>query len=147
MKVFIGLIFCSWTLSFVCPFYISLLCVAWHTTCVGIFWLKRKAVLLYKLPDIFCPSRPWGIVFFLEFSLLLSRLTNQHSVCEDVGSIPGFTPWVKNLMLPQLWCRLVAAALIHPLAWELPYAADVTLKRKKKINICYQHPLIAAWTD
>ena len=26
----------------------------------------------------------------------------------------------------------VAAALIQPLAWEVPYAADVALKRKKK---------------
>ena len=31
-----------------------------------------------------------------------------------------------------LWCRLAAAALIQPLAWELPYAAGVALKRKKK---------------
>ena len=31
-----------------------------------------------------------------------------------------------------LWLRLAAVALIQPLAWELPYAADVALKRKKK---------------
>ena len=31
-----------------------------------------------------------------------------------------------------LWCRLVAAALIQPLAWKLPYAAGTALKRKKK---------------
>ena len=30
-----------------------------------------------------------------------------------------------------LWRRLAAAALIGPLAWELPYAAGATLKRKK----------------
>ena len=30
-----------------------------------------------------------------------------------------------------LWCRLAAAALIQLLAWELPYAAGVALKRKK----------------
>ena len=31
-----------------------------------------------------------------------------------------------------LWCRLEAVSSIQPLAWELPYAAGVTLKKKKK---------------
>ena len=33
-----------------------------------------------------------------------------------------------------LWlcCRLAAAALIQPLAWEPPYAEDAALKKKKK---------------
>ena len=31
-----------------------------------------------------------------------------------------------------LWCRLAAAALIQPLAGELPYATGAVLKRKKK---------------
>ena len=35
-----------------------------------------------------------------------------------------------------LWCRLAAAPLIWSLAWELPYAIHVTLKKKKV------HPLI-----
>ena len=30
------------------------------------------------------------------------------------------------------WCRLSAAAQIRPLAWQLPYAAGVALKEKKK---------------
>ena len=34
--------------------------------------------------------------------------------------------------LPWLWCRSAAAALIQPLAWELPYAMGAALKRKKK---------------
>ena len=34
-------------------------------------------------------------------------------------------------MLPWLWRRLVAAALIQPLAWELPYAVGAALKRPK----------------
>ena len=34
-------------------------------------------------------------------------------------------------MLRWLWRRLVAAALIQPLAWEAPYAVGVTLKRQK----------------
>ena len=31
-----------------------------------------------------------------------------------------------------LWCRPAAAALIPPLAWELPYALGVALKKQKK---------------
>ena len=30
-----------------------------------------------------------------------------------------------------LWCGPAAVALIRPLAWELPYAVDVTLKKQK----------------
>ena len=33
-----------------------------------------------------------------------------------------------------LWCRLPAATLIQPLAWEHPCAAGVALQRKKKIQ-------------
>ena len=35
-----------------------------------------------------------------------------------------------------LWCRLAAADLIRPLAWELPCAADLALQRKKKFSTC-----------
>ena len=35
-----------------------------------------------------------------------------------------------SLALLWLWCRLAAAALIQPLAWELPYAMSAALKRK-----------------
>jgi len=31
-----------------------------------------------------------------------------------------------------LWCRLVAAALMPPLAWELSYALGVALKRQQQ---------------
>ena len=31
-----------------------------------------------------------------------------------------------------LWCRLVAIALIGPLAWEPPYATGAALKRQIK---------------
>jgi len=34
--------------------------------------------------------------------------------------------------LQWLWCRQAATAPIQPLAWELPYAAGVTLKKKKE---------------
>ena len=35
-------------------------------------------------------------------------------------------------MLACLWCRLVATALIQPLALEPPYAMGVALKKPKK---------------
>ena len=35
-----------------------------------------------------------------------------------------------DLVLLWLWCRLAAAAVIPLLAWEIPYAAGVALKRK-----------------
>ena len=37
-----------------------------------------------------------------------------------------------DLALLWLWCRLVAVALIRPLAWKRPYAAGAALKSKKK---------------
>ena len=51
----------------------------------------------------------------------------------DVGHRRG-----SDLVLLWLWCRLAAAALIQPLAWEPPYAVGAALKRqktkKKKMN-------------
>jgi len=38
-----------------------------------------------------------------------------------------------DMALLWLWCRLAAAALIQPLAWEPPYAAGVALKKKKAV--------------
>ena len=72
--------------------------------------------------------------------------TSTHEVAGS-GSIPGLTQWVKDyvatnycvghrcsldLALLWLWHGPAAAALIQPLAWELPYATGVALKRKKK---------------
>ena len=37
----------------------------------------------------------------------------------------------SDLVLLWLWYRLAAAALIQPLAWELPYAMGMALKKKK----------------
>ena len=35
-------------------------------------------------------------------------------------------------VLLWLWCRLVATALIRPLAWEPPYAAGAALEKAKR---------------
>ena len=37
----------------------------------------------------------------------------------------------SDLVLLWLWCRPAATALIQPLAWELPYAMGVALKKKE----------------
>ena len=37
-----------------------------------------------------------------------------------------------DLALLWLWCRPSAVALIHPLAWERPYATGAALKSKTK---------------
>ena len=66
-----------------------------------------------------------------------------------MGSTPGLTQWVRDLrsgvavsfrvghrhgsdpVLLWLWHRPAAAALIEPLAQELPYAADAAIKKQK----------------
>ena len=45
-------------------------------------------------------------------------------MCYGAGHRPSLDP-----VLLWLWHRLAAVALIQPLAWELPYATGVTLKK------------------
>ena len=50
-----------------------------------------------------------------------------------VGRRHGLEP-----ALLWLWYRLAAVALIHPLAWGLPYVTGAALKSKKKKKVLYQ---------
>ena len=75
---------------------------------------------------------------------MAQRVKNLTSIYEDASLIPGLAHWVKDLVLPRavvlgyrcgsdptllwLWRRLAAAALIRPLAWELPYTLAAALK-------------------
>ena len=67
-----------------------------------------------------------------------SGVLSQTNIHEDVSLILGLTLWAKDLALPWcgsdpallwLWYRLAAIALIRPLAWELPYAMRMALKK------------------
>ena len=43
---------------------------------------------------------------------------------------------ISDLVLLWLWYRLAAAALIRPLAWELPYPMGAALKIQKHTVLC-----------
>ena len=71
---------------------------------------------------------------------------NSTSIHENAGLIPGSAQWFKgsgdtmscgvghrsSLNLERLWRRPVAAAFIHLLPQEPPYAEGAALKKKKK---------------
>ena len=60
------------------------------------------------------------------------EVTNSTGIHEDVGSIPGLTQQIKDLVLLWLWGKPAAVAPIQPLAWELPYAASAALQTKNQ---------------
>ena len=91
--------------------------------------------------------------------------TNQNSIREEAGSIPGPLQWVKDsallravvwvrrcgsdLALLWLWCTPAAIALIWPLAWEFPYAPHMPppqKKERKKIEFWFQRNRLALFS-
>ena len=58
-----------------------------------------------------------------------SAVMNTTAIHEDAGLIHVPAWWFKELALLWLWLRL--AALIWPLAWELPYTLGWSPKNKK----------------
>ena len=80
-------------------------------TCVRCEHLGRKVTRAWRLR---CSQN----------SLMLSCLIG--------APAPVCSPDAALICCVWLWWGLAAAALIRPLAWELPYAAGVTLKRPKK---------------
>ena len=89
---------------------------------------------------------------------MAQQVKNPASIHGDVGLVPGLAQCVKganvvasfsvghrhslDVVLLWLWYRPAAVALIQPLAWELPYAKGVALKkkrRKKYVFVCHEN--------
>ena len=51
---------------------------------------------------------------------------------EDAGLFPALVQRIKDPTLPQAVVWVTAAALIRSLAWELPYATCVAIKKGEK---------------
>ena len=67
---------------------------------------------------------------------------NPASTHKDSGLIPGLDQWVGDPALLWLQCRPAAAAPTRPLAWELPYAVGVALKKKERKKKGKKHPFL-----
>ena len=93
-----------------------------------------------KLSEAVCTQ------FLLLFSGLRIQLVSMRMWIWSLASFSGLrmqcccklqhSRCSSDLALLWLWCRPAAAALIQPLAQELPYATGAALVKKKKNVIC-----------
>ena len=114
-----------------CP---SALCL--HASCVQSWVYEQKSVYACEIFLVF-----FKFTFIRknlgQFPLWLSRLRICVSMRMQVQSlaplgglrIQDCCKLQRRLQMLCLWCRPTAAALIQPLAWELPYVAGVALKK------------------
>ena len=66
----------------------------------------------------------------LGVPIVAQQVMNPTSVHEDVSSIPSLAQGVKDQLCCEMWYR-PSAALIQPLAWELPHVPWSKKKNKK----------------
>ena len=108
-------------------------------------WNSLSLILSLECPSSVCLQITRS---FSQSSNCGSVVMNPTRICEDSGSIPGLAQWPCSVgkgsgiaMSCSIGCRQgldpellwpAAAAPSWPLAWELPYAAGVDLKWKKK---------------
>ena len=52
-------------------------------------------------------------------------------VAAEVCLIPGQIQWVKGSSIASAVAQFTDVAQIHPLAWELPYAASAAITKSK----------------
>ena len=75
--------------------------------------------------------------------MVTNPLVSMRMQVQSLASLSGLRIWhscdarcrhATDPALLWLWFRPVAAALIRPLAWELPHAVPGALKKNKSIN-------------
>ena len=117
----------------------------WCTSQVNFIVLPRMAHTLKLIREF--PSRltgnetdqyPWGCGFH-PWPHSVGRGSGVAVSCGVGGRCSSDPAWL------WLWLRLAAAAPIWFLAWELPYAVDAALKRKKEKKSCLLYLVPTRW--